>query len=158
MKQIETFTDICFYLLQTIDSINDIACLTDLAVHLDTNSLKNIIETIDSNWRLAFLKSLFESLNKEIRQINNNAYLDCQNPNFTPVMEHYHGIVDLMNNSDCFDSSNFQQILLSFLELPYQIECFQNIKINSLDKILNICFIKELVKNTFFNNVLCFYI
>jgi hypothetical protein len=91
------------------------------------------------------LKSLFESLNDQIRDINNNAYLLGQKPNFTPILTICQILSDLLDNSNLLNSVDYFQILLGFNQLPSQIECFGQINVNCMDKILNIGFIKELV-------------
>lgn len=145
----ETYPDICFYLSKTATNSNDVICLADLAVNLDTNTLKSIIENIDTFWRSTFLKSLFDSLNEKIRTINNDAYLLGQQPNFTHIVEQCKIIAHLMDNSTCLHSHDYRQILRGLSELPRQIACFEQIAVNSLDKILNIGFIKALVVHFF---------
>jgi hypothetical protein len=84
-------------------------------------------------------------LNEEIRTINNNAYLAGQEANFNPVLNLCRFFADRMDNSLEFNSADYRSILLGFCNLPHEIEAFAHINVKSLDKILNVCFIKELV-------------
>lgn len=84
-------------------------------------------------------------MNEEIRTINNNAYLVGEQANFTSVLSLCQTFVDLMDNSLEFNSADYRTTLLGFRNLPHEIECFAQLNVNSLDKILNKCFIKELV-------------
>jgi hypothetical protein len=128
--------------MQTTTSINDIICLADLALNLDPDKFKFIIESIDAFWRGTFLRAIFESLNDQIRDINNNAYLIGQKPDFSTVFERIQVIVDLFENCDFFDSFDYRQILIGLHSLP---EYFDTILLKSLDRMINIVFIKELV-------------
>jgi hypothetical protein len=84
-------------------------------------------------------------LNDHIRKINNDAYLVGQEANFTSVLDMYQMFANLVDNSLDFTSSDYRAILLGFHNLPHEIQCFAHIDLHSLDKVLNICFIKELV-------------
>lgn len=116
-----------------------------MVVNLSGGDLKMIIELINPSWRATFLRALFESLNDRISDINNDAYLLGQHPNFTPILDRLRLIVNLVDHSDTFDSLDHRQIFFGLRSLPQQIESFEAISTDSLDKILNISFVRELV-------------
>jgi hypothetical protein len=58
-------------------------------------------------------------------------------------------LVELLDGSTKLNGSEYHSILCGFHSLPRQFQCFDQIIVNSFDKILNVGFIKELVGQPF---------